>query len=85
MYVGRERENSGFYFVYRSNEQVGTPKILDGDILAQFLELTSMQQEAVLALPLGTPNTAMLSMKPSMPAKVNQVVRLLERVHYALN
>ncbi|KAL2225839.1 UNVERIFIED_CONTAM: Pre-mRNA-splicing factor RSE1 [Sesamum indicum] len=71
---------------FRSREsRVGTPKILDGDILAQFLELTSMQQEAVLALPLGTPNTAMLSMKPSMPAKVNQVVRLLERVHYALN
>ncbi|KAL0405049.1 UNVERIFIED_CONTAM: DNA damage-binding protein 1 [Sesamum radiatum] len=71
---------------FRSREsRAGTPKILDGDILAQFLELTSMQQEAILALPLGTPRTAILSMKPSMPAKVNQVVRLLERVHYALN
>ncbi|KAL0339515.1 UNVERIFIED_CONTAM: DNA damage-binding protein 1b [Sesamum radiatum] len=71
---------------FRSREsRAGIPKILDGDILAQFLELTSMQQEAVLALPLGTPNTAVLSMKLSMPAKVNQVVRLLERVHYALN
>lgn len=55
------------------------PKILDGDILAQFLELTSMQQEGVLALP------ANLSQKPPTPVMVNQVVRLLERVHYALN
>ncbi|KAI3471505.1 hypothetical protein Pfo_028155 [Paulownia fortunei] len=71
---------------FRSREsRAGIPKILDGDILAQFLELTSMQQEAVLALPPGTPNTVMLSLKPSMPAMVNQVVRLLERVHYALN
>ncbi|KAL0452920.1 UNVERIFIED_CONTAM: putative esterase KAI2 [Sesamum latifolium] len=55
---------------FRSREsRAGTPKILDGDILAQFLELTSMQQEAILALPLGTPKTAILSMKPSMPAK----------------
>lgn len=71
---------------FRSREsRPGVPKILDGDILAQFLELTSMQQEAVLALPLGTPNTVKLSQKPPTPVMVNQVVRLLERVHYALN
>ncbi|KAM7505591.1 hypothetical protein LguiB_004495 [Lonicera macranthoides] len=73
---------------FRSRESpAGVPKILDGDMLAQFLELTSMQQEAVLALPLGSPTTVMLNMKPSSPSPitVNQVVRLLERVHYALN
>ncbi|KAH7853889.1 hypothetical protein Vadar_007697 [Vaccinium darrowii] len=74
---------------FRSRESsTGVPKILDGDMLAQFLELTSMQQEAVLALPLGSLDTVMLSSKqPSStaPITVNQVVRLLERVHYALN
>lgn len=59
--------------------------MLDGDILSQFLELTSMQQEAVLALPLASPNTVLLSLRTSMPVMVNQVVRLLERVHHALN
>lgn len=62
------------------------PKALDGDMLAQFLELTSMQQEAVLALPLGAQNTIMFNSKQSpAPITVNQVVRLLERIHYALN
>ncbi|KAF7148258.1 hypothetical protein RHSIM_Rhsim03G0002200 [Rhododendron simsii] len=38
---------------FRSRESsAGVPKILDGDMLAQFLELTSMQQEAVLELPM---------------------------------
>lgn len=45
-----------------------------------------MQQEAVLALPLGSHNTIMLNSKPlPAPITVSQVVRLLERVHYALN
>ncbi|XP_057488950.1 LOW QUALITY PROTEIN: uncharacterized protein LOC130774928 [Actinidia eriantha] len=73
---------------FRSRQcSAGVPKILDGDMLAQFLELTSMQQEAVVALPLGSPDTVMFSSKSSSPAPitVNQVVRLLERVHYALN
>lgn len=71
---------------FRSREsRPGVPKILDGDILAQFLELTSMQQEAVLALPLGIPNADELSQNPPSSVIVNQVVRLLERVHYALN
>ncbi|PHU05777.1 hypothetical protein BC332_26599 [Capsicum chinense] len=62
------------------------PKALDGDMLAQFLELTSMQQEAVLALPLAAQNTITFNSKQSpTPITVNQVVRLLERVHYALN
>lgn len=73
---------------FRSRESsAGVPKILDGDMLAQFLELTNMQQEAVLALPLGSPDRVMFNSKPSSPVSitVNQVVRLLERVHYALN
>lgn len=72
---------------FRSRESAATvPRILDGDMLAQFLELTSMQQEAVLSLPLGSPKTVMLSLKSSPPPiTANQVVRILERVHYALN
>ncbi|KAL8147181.1 hypothetical protein AgCh_004777 [Apium graveolens] len=72
---------------FRSRESAATvPRILDGDMLAQFLELTSMQQEAVLSLPLGSPKTVMLTLKSSPPPiTANQVVRILERVHYALN
>nr|GMD44600.1 pre-mRNA-splicing factor prp12 [Ipomoea batatas] len=72
---------------FRSRESsAGALRVLDGDMLAQFLELTSMQQEAVLALPLGSHNTIMLNSKPlPAPITVSQVVRLLERVHYALN
>lgn len=67
--------------------QVGVPKILDGDMLAQFLELTSSQQEAVLSLPLGPPDTIKTNLKPfsTLPISISQVVQLLERVHYALN
>ncbi|KAI8545129.1 hypothetical protein RHMOL_Rhmol07G0018600 [Rhododendron molle] len=58
-------------------------------MLTQFLELTSMQQKPVLELPLGSPDTViLLSSKPPFspaPITVNQVVRLLEHVHYALN
>ncbi|XVE75786.1 hypothetical protein DITRI_Ditri12bG0120600 [Diplodiscus trichospermus] len=71
---------------YRSRENlVGVPKMLDGDMLAQFLELTSMQQEAVLSFPIVSPDTHKLSSKPPSPIPVNKVVQLLERVHYALN
>ncbi|KAL4341600.1 hypothetical protein GQ457_08G016940 [Hibiscus cannabinus] len=72
---------------YRSRENpVGVPKILDGDMLAQFLELTSMQQEAVLSSPIVSPDTQKLSSKlPPSPIPVNKVVQLLERVHYVLN
>lgn len=73
---------------FRSRESsAGVPRILDGDMLAQFLELTSIQQELVLSLPMASPNTVLLSSKPSTPppVTVNQVVRLLERVHNALN
>ena len=66
--------------------QTGVPKILDGDMLTQFLELTSMQQEAVLSLPLGSKDAVSSSLKlSSSPIPANQVVQLLERVHYALN
>ncbi|KAJ4823878.1 hypothetical protein Tsubulata_010459 [Turnera subulata] len=72
---------------FRSRESpVGVPKILDGDMLAQFLELTSLQQEAILTLPLGSPVAAKTSLKPLPPLiPVSQVVQLLERFHYALN
>ncbi|KAF8022950.1 hypothetical protein BT93_F0461 [Corymbia citriodora subsp. variegata] len=71
---------------FRSREKlVGIPKVLDGDLLSQFLELTSMQQEAVLSLPLCAPETVKLNSVPFSPIPVNQVVQLLERVHYALN
>ncbi|ERN01370.1 splicing factor 3B subunit 3 isoform X1 [Amborella trichopoda] len=60
---------------------VGVPKILDGDMLAQFLELTSLQQKAILASEM--PNPVGTSSKCSLP--VDQVLRLLERIHNALN
>ncbi|KAI3977642.1 hypothetical protein MKX01_004175 [Papaver californicum] len=64
----------------------GVSKMLDGDMLTQFLELTSSQQDSVLAVPLGLKETgASISMPPHKSISVNQVVRLLERVHYALN
>ncbi|KAJ7971393.1 Splicing factor 3B subunit 3 [Quillaja saponaria] len=73
---------------FRSRENpVGVPKILDGDMLTQFLELTSMQQEAVLSLLPGSSGVLRSSLKPMShsPIPVSQVVQLLERVHYALN
>ncbi|KAF5181745.1 Splicing factor 3b subunit [Thalictrum thalictroides] len=65
----------------------GVPKILDGDMLAQFLELTSLQQEEVLSFSLGMSERDSSSSRSvsEPPTPVNQVVRLLERVHYALN
>jgi hypothetical protein len=69
-----------------SIKKTGVPNILDGDMLTQFLELTSMQQEAVLLFPLGSRDAVSSSMKSSSsPLPINQVVQLLERVHYALN
>lgn len=64
---------------------VGVCKVLDGDMLAQFLELTSMQQQAVLAgQPASTSDAANSDpLQRSIP--VDQVLRLLERVHNALN
>ncbi|PRQ44381.1 putative cleavage/polyadenylation specificity factor, A subunit [Rosa chinensis] len=72
---------------FRSRENpVGVPKILDADMLTQFLELTSMQQEDVLSSPLCVQGTVKSRLKlRSSPVPVNQVVQLLERVHYALN
>ncbi|KAI4319577.1 hypothetical protein MLD38_033162 [Melastoma candidum] len=71
---------------FRGRESLaGVPKMLDGDMLTQFLELTSMQQEAVLSLPLHAPDTVKLSSEPFAPIPVNQVVQILERIHYALN
>ncbi|KAL5060463.1 hypothetical protein RYX36_032067 [Vicia faba] len=71
---------------FRSRENPdGVPKILDGDMLTQFLELTNMQQNSILSL---EPPDDMLkpSSKPLLSQfSVNQVIQLLERVHYALN
>lgn len=71
---------------FRSREnQPMVPEILDGDMLAQFLELTSIQQEAVLALPCATAEVSSSFRSPHSPISVDQVVQLLERIHYALN
>ncbi|XP_078180598.1 cleavage and polyadenylation specificity factor (CPSF) A subunit protein isoform X2 [Carex rostrata] len=66
----------------------GVPTILDGDLLVQFLELTSLQQEAVLMSTGGqsskvSTSDAQPAPRPT-PLSVNQVVQTLERVHYAL-
>ncbi|KAL2923938.1 Glycine cleavage system H protein [Bienertia sinuspersici] len=63
----------------------GVPSILDGDMLSQFLELTSIQQEAVLGLPCATAEVSSSSRCLHSPVSVNQVVQLLERFHYVLN
>ncbi|KAK7396820.1 hypothetical protein VNO78_17979 [Psophocarpus tetragonolobus] len=71
---------------FRSREtRVGVPMILDGDMLTQFLELTSMQQKMILSS--EPPDMVKSSLKPFLLShvSVNQVVQLLERVHYALN
>lgn len=59
--------------------------MLDGDMLAQFLELTSRQQEEVLDTSRG--KQAAEASSSSMPSgiSVDEVVRLLERLHYALS
>ncbi|GJN24854.1 hypothetical protein PR202_gb12622 [Eleusine coracana subsp. coracana] len=56
----------------------GVPPILDGDMLVQFLELTGEQQEAILT-------HASSGKGQRRPVSVFQVLRTLERVHYALN
>ncbi|XP_042465522.1 splicing factor 3B subunit 3-like isoform X1 [Zingiber officinale] len=64
----------------------GVPSILDGDMLMQFLELTSMQQESVLASSGGGSNShALASESHRHPLYSNQVVHLLEQIHYTLN
>ncbi|CAN6203352.1 unnamed protein product [Urochloa humidicola] len=56
----------------------GVPPILDGDMLVQFLELTGEQQQAILS-------HALPGKGPRGPISVFEVLRTLERVHYALN
>ncbi|XP_010557959.1 PREDICTED: pre-mRNA-splicing factor prp12 [Tarenaya hassleriana] len=76
---------------FRSRENPAkAKKILDGDMLAQFLELTSIQQEAVLMADVPSPSCLKSSSKlqhspSSLVLQLHQVVQLLERVHYALN
>ncbi|KAJ4801243.1 Cleavage and polyadenylation specificity factor (CPSF) A subunit protein [Rhynchospora pubera] len=66
----------------------GVPTLLDGDLLVQFLELTSLQQEAVLMSTGGQSSKVSTSdVRPPRrptPLSVNQVVQTLERIHYAL-
>ncbi|XP_057535063.1 uncharacterized protein LOC130813276 isoform X1 [Amaranthus tricolor] len=72
-------------FRSRENQQAVVPTILDGDMLAQFLELTSIQQEAVLGLPCATTEMSSTSRSHHSTVSVSQVVQLLERIHYILN
>lgn len=71
--------------------------MLDGDMLCQFLELTSMQQESVLTEPQGIASVGFsaatslssLSSSSSLSASgrslpVDRVLRLLERIHNSL-
>ncbi|KNA08275.1 hypothetical protein SOVF_164110 isoform B [Spinacia oleracea] len=76
--------NNHSEFRNRENQAV-VPTMLDGDMLAQFLELTSIQQEAVLGLPCATSEVSSSSRSPHSPISVDQVVQLLERIHYVLN
>lgn len=68
----------------------GVCKVLDGDMLEQFLELTNMQQQSVLADQpgLGLESLSSFSLTLSTPSHgslpVEQVLRLLERVHNSL-
>ncbi|KAH9329512.1 hypothetical protein KI387_001620, partial [Taxus chinensis] len=64
---------------------VGVCKVLDGDMLAQFLELTSMQQRAVLAAQPVLASDAANSHTLQRSLPLDQVLRLLEQVHNALN
>jgi splicing factor 3B subunit 3 len=73
---------------YRSQGcPAGVCEVLDGDMLCQFLELTSTQQENVLTEPQGVvslsvPNPGSSFLERSLP--VDRVLRLLERVHNSL-
>lgn len=67
--------------------QAGVRKVLDGDMLCQFLELTSSHQEnalteqqGIVSLGCSTLNSA--SLEGCLP--VDRVLRLLERVHNSL-
>lgn len=68
--------------------QAGVCQVLDGDMLCQFLELTSAQQENVLTEPQGVvslsvPNPGSSFLERSLA--VDRVLRLLERVHNSLS
>ncbi|KHN22567.1 Splicing factor 3B subunit 3 [Glycine soja] len=68
---------------FRSREnRVGVPKILDGDMLTQFLELTSMQQKMILSLEL--PDMVKPSLKPLLPSHVS-VNQNAEHAYAVLN
>uniref|UniRef100_A0A5K1EH99 Cleavage/polyadenylation specificity factor A subunit C-terminal domain-containing protein n=14 Tax=Nymphaea colorata TaxID=210225 RepID=A0A5K1EH99_9MAGN len=63
---------------------MGVPQILDGDVLSQFLELTSLQQHAILSSDLlGSSGSKTKFSKSTLP--VDQVVQLLERLLNSLS
>ncbi|PKA52517.1 DNA damage-binding protein 1b [Apostasia shenzhenica] len=71
---------------YRARgSQAGVPTMLDGDMLVQFLELTRAQQEAVLSLPSSDNGKASAPALQNPPVTVNQVLQILEKIHYALS
>ncbi|KAF5768731.1 putative cleavage/polyadenylation specificity factor, A subunit [Helianthus annuus] len=72
---------------FRSRQSpAGVDKILDGDMLGQFLELTHVEQLDILAVPDDPHAMYRTIRKPQLKhLNVNKVVRLLERVHCAIN
>lgn len=98
------RLNSVFWlqFLFGASDwvlQSGVSRVLDGDMLCQFLELTSMQQESVLSEPQGIASvgfsaaTSLSSLSSSSSSSlsasgrslsVDRVLRLLERIHNSL-
>ncbi|XP_076946494.1 DNA damage-binding protein 1b-like [Bidens hawaiensis] len=73
--------------LFRSRQSpVGAERILDGDMLGQFLDLTNAQQEDILAVPEDPLAMYRTIQKPQLKKlNVSKVVRLLERVHCAIN
>ncbi|XP_076905788.1 DNA damage-binding protein 1b-like [Bidens hawaiensis] len=73
--------------LFRSRQSpAGAERILDGDMLGQFLDLTDAQQEDILAVPEDPLAMYRTIQKPQLKKlNVSKVVRLLERMHCAIN
>jgi splicing factor 3B subunit 3 len=63
-------------------------KVLDGDMLGQFLELTSSQQQSILADQPGLESLSTFNLSLQTTSRggfpVEQVLRLLERIYKSL-
>ncbi|KAI7736980.1 hypothetical protein M8C21_005393 [Ambrosia artemisiifolia] len=72
---------------FRSRQSpAGVGNILDGDMLGQFLELSNAEQEDILAVPEDPHAMYRTVRKPQLKhLNVSKVVRLLERLHCAIN